>query len=366
VQIRAAVSRAVDRPMAIETLELDEPRADEVLVRIVASGICHTDLFAPRRCALPAVFGHEGAGIVEAVGERVGKVRPGDRVVMTFGSCGHCRNCESGSPAYCEHGHHLQFGGTRADGGTTLRDRDGAAVHGSFFQQSSFATHALGTERNVVKLPDALPFELAAPLGCGIQTGVGAVLNNLAAVAGSTIAIFGVGSVGLAAVMAARLAGCAQIFAIDVSPERLALAAEFGATHALDAREGGVVARIKERVPRGLMYSLETAGQVTTLNDAIECLARRGVCGIVTVPKLGATFPWSPLPLLQGGRSLVSILEGDSVPHVFIPRLADLVLRGQLPIERIIRHYEFDDIATALDDAHHARAIKPVLRMAQI
>ena len=242
--ISAAVTRSVEGPPSIEELELAPPRADEVIVRLEASGICHTDLFAPRICPLPAVFGHEGAGIVERVGARVGKVKPGDRVLMTFGSCGHCRHCEGGASAYCEHGHHLQFGGTRDDGSTTL-SHAGEAIHGSFFQQSSFATRALATERNVVLLPDDLPFDLAAPLGCGVQTGAGTVLRSLKAPAGSSIAVFGAGTVGLSAIMAARHARLGPIVAIDIDPARLELARELGATHALDAREGDVAARIR-------------------------------------------------------------------------------------------------------------------------
>ena len=363
MQIRAAVCRAVDAPVRIEALELDEPRADEVLVRVVAAGVCHTDLFAPQRFPLPAVFGHEGSGVVEQTGIAVTRVRRGDRVAMTFGSCGRCQNCLTEQTAACEAGHHLQFGGEREDGSTTLRDAAGMPVHGSFFQQSSFATHALATERNVTKLPDDMPLELAGPLGCGIQTGAGAVLNTLAAQPGTNIAIFGVGSVGLAAVMAAQLARCARIVAIDVSPERLALAREFGATHALDAREGEVVARLRGIVPRGMDFSFENAGQVQTFNDAIECLARKGSCAIATVPLMAAPFPYSPFPILTGGKKLIGCLEGDSVPDRFIPLLAEHYLAGRLPFDRIVKYYDFNDIATALDDAHAQRAIKPILRM---
>jgi aryl-alcohol dehydrogenase len=361
--ISAAVWRRDRERVQIESLELDAPGEHEVLVRIVAAGICHTDLFAPALFPLPAVFGHEGAGIVERVGRGVTKVRPGDRVAMTFGSCGHCRLCQEGQPAYCEHGHDLQFAGTRIDGTTTLHDAQGGAVHGSFFQQSSFATHALGSERSVVRLPDAMPLELAGPLGCGIQTGAGAVLNTLGAQAGSSIAIFGVGSVGLAAVMGARLAGCHRIVAVDINVERLELARELGATDAIDASGGDVAARIRGMVPGGVHYSLESAGQVQTMDDAINCLARRGTCALVTVPRLGAPFEWSPVNLLLGGRRLVAVLEGDSVPDVFIPRLAQFYLDGRLPLGRLTREYDFRDIGRALDDAHQARSIKPILRM---
>jgi len=363
MQIQAAVCRAADAPLAIESVELDAPRADEVLVRIVATGVCHTDLFAPAIFPLPAVFGHEGAGIVERVGSAVSKVRVGDRVAMSFGFCGHCRLCHEGAPAYCESGHHLQFGGSRHDGSPTLHDAHGKPLFGAFFQQSSFATMALGTERSVTKLPDAMPLELAGPLGCGIQTGAGAVLNSLNARAGSSIAIFGVGSVGLAAVMAARLAGCSTIIAIDINAERLALALELGATHGLDGRDPDLVAQINGIAPGGVMYSLETAAQLATFRAAIDCLSRRGSCAIVTVPALGQAFDWSPMNLLLGGRRLIAVLEGDSVPDVFIPRLAAWYLSGQLPIDRLVREYDFKDVATAVADAHNGRAIKPILRM---
>jgi aryl-alcohol dehydrogenase len=364
VRISAAVCRAVDRPPALEDLALDAPRDDEVLVRIVAAGICHTDLFAPARFPLPAVFGHEGAGIVERVGARVSKVRPGDRVALTFGSCGRCVRCTLGDVAYCEHGHHLQFDGARPDGSTTLRDAQGGTVHGSFFQQSSFATWALAGERNVVRVPDALPLERAAPLGCGVQTGAGAVLNTLGARPGSSIAIFGAGSVGLSAVMAARIAGCSTIVAVDVIDARLALARELGATHTVDARGGGAAARVREITGgRGADYTFETAGQVQSFNDAIDCLARKGCCAIATIPRLGEPFEWSPLGLLLRAGRLVVCIEGDSVPDRFIPQLAAWHLEGRLPYDRFCQQYSFSDFPRAWADADAARAIKPILRM---
>ncbi|HPF26677.1 MAG TPA: NAD(P)-dependent alcohol dehydrogenase [Steroidobacteraceae bacterium] len=360
--ISAAVSRSADQPPTIEPLELDEPRAGEVVVRVVASGVCHTDLFAPLMYPLPAVLGHEGAGVVERVGAGVGKVKPGDRVVMTFGSCGACALCAQGSPAYCEHGHDLQFSGARADGSKTLRRGD-ERISGSFFQQSSFATHSLATERSVVRMHDAMPLELAAPLGCGIQTGAGAIFNNLRVVAGSSVVVFGTGTVGLAAVMAARIAGAATIVAVDVNPERLELARSLGATAAIDAREGDVAARVRSLTRGGAMYSFDTAGQVDSIAAAIDCLRRKGVCAIATVPKMGEPYAQTLLPLLVGGKTLTSVLEGDSVPDVFIPLLAEMYLAGKLPLDRLTTDYPFTDIGRALDDAHHARTIKPVLRM---
>jgi aryl-alcohol dehydrogenase len=360
LRIEGWVWRHAGEAPLLEALELDEPRPDEVLVRIAAAGVCHTDLFAPLRFGLPAVFGHEGAGVVVRVGAAVTRFAPGDRVALTFGSCGACRNCRKGAPAYCMDGHRLQFGGARADGTPTLREPGGGALRGAFFQQSSFATHALATERNAVRIPDALPFELAAPLGCGVQTGAGAVLNTLACPAGSSLAVFGAGSVGLSAVMAARLAGCDPVIAVDILPARLALARELGATHAIDARDGDVVERILSLTGGGAEFSLETAGAEQTFRDAIDCLARLGTCGLCTVPHLGAPFPFAPLSILKG-RTVTGVLEGSSVPGEFIPRLAALQLAGDLPYDRLVSRYGFGDLPRALADAEAGRSVKAVL-----
>lgn len=357
--IEAWTWRAPDAAPTLETLELDAPRDDEVLVRILAAGICHTDLIAPVLTPLPAVFGHEGAGIVEAVGARVRKVRPGDRVALTFGSCGTCAGCRDGAPAYCDHSHALNFGGHRLDGSGTLTSPLGP-VHGAFFQQSSFASHALATERNVVPVPEHFPLELAAPLGCSVQTGAGAVLNTLAATAGTSIAVFGAGAVGLSAIMAAAIAGCSTIIAVDVRPDRLALAGELGASHTVDASTGSAVEAIRGIVPAGTRYSVESAGTVQSFTDSIECLAKRGICGLVTVPLLGQPFAYSPLSILKG-RSVVGVLEGSSNPDEFIPRLMALHRAGRLPYDRFCRRYAFTEMPRALEDAAAGRAIKPVI-----
>lgn len=359
MQIEAWVHREPDREPALETLTLDEPREDEVVVRIAAVGVCHTDLVAPRVFGLPAVLGHEGAGVVERVGERVTKVRPGDRVVLTFGYCGACGACAGHSPAYCEHSHHLQFGGSRQDHSPTLSGARGP-VRGAFFQQSSFASHSLATERNVVKIPDDLPFDLAAPLGCGVQTGAGAVLNALRPGAGESVAVFGLGAVGLSAVMAASQAGCAPLVAVDMLPGRLELAREFGATDVIDAREGRVAERIADLTQGGTRYTIEAAGTVESFTAAIGATERRGICALLTVPELSGPFPFRPMPILQG-RTLTGVIQGNSIPDEFIPRLARLRRAGRLPYARLISHYAFEDLPRALEDARTHRVIKPVL-----
>ena len=260
-EIRAAVLREQGRPLRIETLELEGPRDDEVLVRIVATGICHTDIDV---CddwdgsATPVVLGHEGAGVVEDVGKGVKSVERGDHVVLSYQSCGYCQHCREGRPSHCVHFYRLNFGFQRMDGSNALH-RSG--VRGHFFGQSSFATHALATERNLVRVPKDLPLEVLAPLGCGMQTGAGTVMNSLQVPKGASIAVFGTGAVGLAAVMAARLAGADPIIGVDIRPARLALALELGATHVIDNHHEDIVARIGEITGSGVDYVLEITGE---------------------------------------------------------------------------------------------------------
>lgn len=207
MQITAAVVREKASPFQITELELAEPRNDEVLVRIVASGVCHTDLIIRDQyypVPLPVVLGHEGSGVVEQVGKDVTKVQPSDHVVMSFFSCGNCPNCRQGKPGYCLNFYNSNFSGARLDGSSAFKQGE-TKVHGHFFGQSSFATYALASERNIVKVPKDVPLELLGPLGCGVQTGAGSVLNSLNPEVGSSIAVFGADSVGLSAV--ACLAG---------------------------------------------------------------------------------------------------------------------------------------------------------------
>jgi aryl-alcohol dehydrogenase len=236
MQIKAAVVRQQGGPFSIESLSIAEPRADEVLVKIVGVGVCHTDLVCRDQyfpVPLPCVFGHEGSGIVEQVGEGVTKVKSGDHVVLSFSSCHECPNCIAGKPGYCHQLYQHNFLGTRPDGSSAWT-KGGEKVHAHFFTQSSFGTYALARERNTVKVSREAPLWLLGPLGCGVQTGAGAVINSLRPQAGTTIAIFGAGTVGLSAVMAAHLCGCSRIIAVDPVAARRELALELGATHVID------------------------------------------------------------------------------------------------------------------------------------
>ena len=365
MKVRAAVVRAPHAPMSFEDLELEPPRNDEVLVRLVATGVCHTDI-AMRDQVFPVpqpiVLGHEGAGIVERTGAAVRKVNPGDAVVMTYDSCGRCPCCYSAQRSYCHDFFAYNFAGVRADGSTALRC-DAEAIHSHFFGQSSFATHALCNERNVVRVPDDAPLELLGPLACGIQTGAGAVMNSLRVTHGQSLVIFGTGSVGLSAIMAARLVGATTIVGVDPNDERLALASELGATHVINALDADLAAALHAVLPLGSHFALETTGSAAVIRTAVEALAPRGVCGLLGASPVTAEMRLNIAQLMTAGRSVRGIVEGDSVPEIFIPTLIELHGQGRFPFDRLIRSYPFASLNEAVSDSEAGRAIKAVVRM---
>jgi aryl-alcohol dehydrogenase len=365
MKITAAVVHERGGAFQVERVELAAPAAGEVLVRIAASGICQTDVHARDGyfpIPYPAVYGHEGAGIVERIGDGVEKVKPGDHVVMVFPSCGTCLYCTGGRPAYCLATPRLKYFGTRANGSTVMT-LNGAAVFSCFFQQSSFATFALATERNVVKVSEDVPLELLAAFPCGINTGVGAVSNVLRPRPGDPFAIFGAGTVGLAGLMAARIAGCDPIIAVDLHPNRLALARLLGATHTVDAATLDPVAEIRNVTEGlGVQTALEAAGTPQTLRQAVDCLRPTGACCLAGSSRKG-TEVGIVMNILQNGRTIRGCIQGDSVPDQFIPHLIDLYRAGKLPIERIITFYDFADINQAVADSIAGKTIKPLLRM---
>jgi aryl-alcohol dehydrogenase len=366
VEITAAVCRTKSVPFTIETLELDEPRADEVLVRVVASGVCHTDLICRDQwydVPLPAVFGHEGAGVVERVGSNVSKVKPGDHVVMSFVSCGHCPTCRAGRVAYCAELYARNFSGARPDGTSALHN-GGTPIHGHFFGQSSWATYSVAYERNVVKVDPAAPLELLGPLGCGVQTGAGAVLNTLHPHAGTSLAVFGAGAVGLSAVMGARVAGCTTIVAVDIKANRLALAQELGATHVFDASNVDVVAAIKDATRGGADFSLETTASPKVFRAAVDCLGPLGTCGLIGAAALGTEATFDMNDILLPGKTIKGVIEGDSVPDVFIPRLVELIRQDRFPLARLVKSYGLAEVNEAADASLSGATIKPILVMA--
>lgn len=359
----AAVLRETRGSFTLEDLILDDPRPDEVLVKIVACGICQTDAhFRDQHMPieLPAVLGHEGAGVVERIGSAVTSVKPGDHVVLSFSSCGHCTACDNGHPAYCDHLIHLNFAGVRTDGTSGLADANGTPVRGRFFGQSSLATYSLANERNVVKVPDDLPLAMLAPLGCGFQTGAAAVLNALKVPPEASIAIFGVGAVGLAAIMASKIVHAKTVIALDVNDERLNLAQELGAHHAINVSRTDAGAKIRQILPRGVDFVLDTSGRKESLDAGVAALAFLGKFGFVAFsPAAGAVLDASRL---SAGQSLQGIIQGDAMPQSFIPQLIGFYREGRFPFDKLVRFYEPGDIDKAFSDAARGETIKPVIR----
>jgi len=355
LEISAAVLREKGGPLHLESLRMEGPREDEVLVRLVASGICRTDIdFCDHWYdgSEALVLGHEGAGIVEQAGRRVKGIERGDHVVLSYQSCGRCPACRKGRPTDCERFWEANFGFARLDGSNAYA-RSG--VRGHFFGQSSFATHTLATERNLVKVANDLPLELLAPLGCGLQTGAGTVLNSLAVRARQSIAIFGSGTVGLAAAMAAHLAGAAPIIAVDIVPSRLTLALELGASHAIDNRKTDLARSITECTGSGVDFVVETTGSAAMQRLAIDVLNPKGTVALLTGEDGTDDLP--------EGRRTVGIIQGDAVPQHFIPKLIELYRAGKFPFDRLVKFYDFPDINRAMDASRRGETIKPVLRM---
>ncbi|UIX31985.1 NAD(P)-dependent alcohol dehydrogenase [Streptomyces sp. GQFP] len=361
MRIQAALTESPAGSFAIRDVDLQAPRADEILVRITAAGLCHTDLSAraawPEQLT-PMVFGHEGTGVVETVGDEVTGLTPGDTVSLSFHSCGVCEPCTTGHPAYCTAFQLLNSSGGRADGTTPL-SREGAPVFGGFFGQSSFATYAIAHERNAVRIPADLPAAVAAPLGCGVQTGAGAVLNVLRPAEGSSLVVVGAGGVGLSALMAAVAADCTPVIAVDPVASRRALAEELGAKATLDpTATEDIAAAIRDLTGGGAHHVVDTTGRPEMINQAVAALRPRGSLALVG---MGTQVPLDIMPLLLKGISVHGVIEGDSDPAEFIPRLIELHRQGRLPVERLVTEFPFADIEAAATAMREGRAVKPVL-----
>ncbi len=364
---RAAVVWEPHAEFCMENVELDRLQPDEVRVRVLAAGICQSDMGAVHNhfpFPLPGVLGHEGAGVVEAVGESVTLAKVGDRVLLSFALCGTCRWCRNGHPAYCDsHVTYNLLAGRRPDGSATIRC-GGQELGGHFFGQSSFAEEAIVNQRSVVVLPpdvtdDELP--TLAPLVCGVQAGAGAVLNVLRPHPTETLAIAGAGGVGLAALLATRLCRPRTVIVIDRVASRLELAATLGADTVIDTSREDLGARLSEVTGgSGPDIAVDTTGHVPTLETLIAGLATRGRCAAVGVPPLGATATFNVMPFIMG-KSIQGIAAGDTEPQTFLPVMVEAVRSGTLPIDRMQRRYAFDDINTAVQDAASGTTVKPVL-----
>ncbi|MFD5629060.1 NAD(P)-dependent alcohol dehydrogenase [Streptomyces sp. NPDC127072] len=358
-RVRAAVIEAPGAPFTLREADLEDPRPCEVLVRMAAVGVCHTDLAMrdtwPRELT-PMVFGHEGAGRVEAVGARVTGLAPGDHVCLTFASCGACEQCVAGHPAYCDTARARNLSGGRDDGTSPL-SLDGAPLRAGFFGQSSFATHAVVHERGVVKVPSDLPSAVAAPLGCGGQTGAGTVLNRLRPGPGSSLVVLGAGGVGLSALMAAVAVGCDPVVAVDPVAGRRALATELGAKAAL-APGDGLVAALRDLTGGGAHYVVETTGRPEMARRAVGALRPRGELALLG---LGGEVTFDVMGLLAKGVRVHGVIEGDSDPGRFIPELVSLHRRGLFPLDRLVTTFPFEEIGAAVAAMRDGGVVKPVL-----
>jgi aryl-alcohol dehydrogenase len=364
VKVTAAVLEQIGSEFTLKTLDLADPGPGEVLIEVAGVGVCHTDLAVQHGhlpFPFPAVLGHEGSGVVKSVGPGVTKVAAGDRVGATFNSCGACSECTAGSPSYCVRFMELNFAGVGSRGTVTLRDGP-ADVGGNFFGQSSFATHALAYEANVVKIPDGLPLELAGPLGCGIQTGAGAVLNSLDCPRGSSLLVTGAGSVGLSAVMAAAARGLAAVIVAEPAAARRELALSLGATHVIDPADGNIAEQVRAVRPEGVKYALDTTAAGPVIAAVISCLAQQGQFGMVGVPAdPTAMLSVGLIEMQLRGLSFKGIVEGDSNPDVFIPRLIEMYQAGAFPFDKIITMIPFAKINDAVAAQARGEAVKVVL-----
>jgi aryl-alcohol dehydrogenase len=365
--VTAAVAPSKGAPLEIRELELAPLRPDEVRVKMVASGVCHTDAIVRDQLyptPLPAVLGHEGAGIVTEVGSMVASVAVGDKVVLSPNSCGHCRHCLTGHPSYCVEMYDRNFGGRRPDGTTAFSEK-GKAVSSTFFGQSSFSSYADVAMRSVVKVEPDAPLELLGPLGCGLQTGAGGVLNVLQPVPGSSFVVFGSGAVGLAGLLAAKVAGCTTLIAVDLVPSRLALAKELGATHVIDSSKEDPVAAIRELTDGGADSILETTAVPAVLRQAAESLAIRGTVALVGAAAPGKEVTFEIGESLTRGWNFRTVIEGDAVSQVFIPQLIALWKQGRFPFDKLVGFYALEDINQAFADSASGKTIKPIIRFAQ-
>jgi aryl-alcohol dehydrogenase len=365
MEIKAAVAREQGGQLSVESVNLEAPSSHEILVRVVATGVCHTDLVVLAGhlpTPFPVVLGHEGAGVVEQVGSGISKVKPGDHVVMTYNSCGVCPSCNDHASSYCHEFFPRNFFAVRPDGSSALSQNE-SLIHGNFFGQSSFATHALCHEANVVKVAETLPLELLGPLACGIQTGAGAVMNALKVTVGRSIVVFGTGSVGLSAIMAAKVVGAPTIIAVDMNDERLEMARELGATHCINPGKQKAPEEIMQISGFGVDFALDTTGLPSVIRDAVESLAPRGTCGILGAPAPETQIVLDETHFMSGGRRLIGIVEGDANPDTFIPMLAELYAKGLFPFDKLVKFYNLDQINEAIEDSESGRTIKPIIRM---
>ncbi|MFW2851805.1 NAD(P)-dependent alcohol dehydrogenase [Sphingomonas sp. TX0543] len=360
----AAVAHGPHTDFVLEEVSIDGPRAGEVLVKIAGVGLCHTDLVFRDQVpyAFPAIFGHEGAGTVEQIGEGVEGLAPGDTVIVGFSSCGICPRCEENLPSYCRSFVPLNYAGMRLEDGSTAYASGGDRVSSHFFGQSSFATRAITRARNVVKVESDAPLAILGTLACGFQTGAGAIMRTFNCPAGSSLVVFGGGPVGLAAVMAAKIRGCAPIVLVEPVAARRELARELGATHVIDPGAGDLVAAIRAIMPDGVDFAFDTTGVVSVIEAGLAVLGSHGALGLVGVPKdMNAAITVNIGALMTPGHRIIGIIEGDSDQQTFILELLAHHAAGRFPFDRLITTFPLSEINAAVAAQARGECIKVVL-----
>ncbi len=363
-QIKAAVVNGVNEDYKIETVYLDEPRSNEVLVKMVASGICHSDeafRLGDADYGLPAIFGHEGAGIVEQVGDAVKSVKVGDHVVLSYAFCGHCNSCLHGKPATCDEWAVLNVSGRRKNGDPIFYKEDKKTPISTLLGQSSFATHTVVDENNVIKIDKSVDLTIAGPLGCGFLTGSGTVFNGFKPKVNSTMTVFGTGTVGLAGIMAAKIAGCSTIISIDIHDHRLETAKKLGATHTINSKNVDALEEVR-KITNGLgtNYVMDTTGISSVMKTAFDATAQGGVYAPVAVSSNELTFvPFGEL--VVSTKSIIGVLMGDAVPQVSIPQMIDFYKQGRFDFTSVIKKFDFEDINEAANASNSGEVIKPII-----
>jgi aryl-alcohol dehydrogenase len=366
MRANAAVFEKLFTPLSVTEVEIDAPGPGEALVKVIAAGVCHTDALArdgDMPFPAPGVLGHEGAGVVAAVGDGVTNVTVGDKVVIGWPWCGSCRNCLDGQPRYCLSLGPLVIGGSRGDGSTSLRRLDGSPLHSHFFGQSSFASYSVCAANALVPVPADADVSLLGPLACGISAGAGAVLNALRPFAGSSVVVYGAGAVGLSAIMAARLTAATHIIAVDRLASRLSLATELGATETIDVSSGvDPVAAVHEICGGPADFGLDCAGNVNVLRQAADSVGMRGTVALIGGAPAGASFSLDHMSTLWG-KKVVGILGGEGRSATLISTLITLNDQGRFPYDRLIEKFPLDRVNEALEASHRGDVIKPVLTM---
>ena len=355
--------REINEPWVIENFALEQPKEDEILVKMVGTGICHTDIACRHGfpVQMPIILGHEGAGIVESIGSGVTSIRPGDHVVLSFDSCGQCRNCQQDRPAYCFDFFPINFSGGRIADNSSPVSNGKEKLHSAFFSQSSFATHAIAREANSVVIDKDLPLQIMGPLGCGIQTGAGAIVNSLGVDAGDSLVIFGGGAVGLSALLGAKIVGASKVIVVELNSERRKLALEFGADLTISPVDTPDVFNEIKNYCGGVNYAFDTTGLPAVIEVAMESLLSGGMLGMVGAPPPDASMPANLMSMLSRGVGAKYIIEGDSNPKIFIPKMIEWYRAGKFPFDKMIKKFPFSQINEAAAAAELGHVIKPVL-----